>query len=103
MLLARERTAQAIETLTEIMLSKKAPQAARVSAARELLDRGYGRAESSVHAKIETSQEEKPDFSRLTPEEREAWKGYHAGMAPLIAKVMGLSSESKTTPDKAVN
>ena len=67
--LARERTPEAINVLTEIMRDPKAPPAARVAACRELLDRGYGRPESSVNAKIETRSEEL-DFSLLTPEER---------------------------------
>lgn len=41
--LARERTAAALDTLTEIMNTLKAPAAARVSAACAILDRGYGR------------------------------------------------------------
>lgn len=42
--LARERTVDAINTLTEIMLNKKAKDSARVAAANAILDRGYGRA-----------------------------------------------------------
>jgi hypothetical protein len=41
--LARERTAEAIETLVKIMLNEKAASAARVSAATALLDRGWGK------------------------------------------------------------
>lgn len=33
----------AIDTLVEIMKSKEAPPAARVNAAKEILDRGYGK------------------------------------------------------------
>lgn len=42
-LLARAKTQQAINTLVSIMTSKKAPAAARVTAACALLDRGYGK------------------------------------------------------------
>lgn len=41
--LARTKTASAIRTLVTIMLDKKAPAAARVTAAAALLDRGYGK------------------------------------------------------------
>lgn len=41
--LARARTVEAINTLAEIMLNKKAPAAARVTAACALLDRGHGK------------------------------------------------------------
>jgi hypothetical protein len=92
--LARERTPEAMKVLTEIMKDAKAPAAARVAACRELLDRGYGRAESSVHAKIETS-EPKPDFSVLSPDELETWHRGHAMMAPLIAKIYHQDSEAE--------
>ena len=41
--LAREQCPEALETLSGIMQSKKAPAAARVAAANSLLDRGYGK------------------------------------------------------------
>jgi len=41
--LARSHTASAIKTLAGIMNEKKAPAAARVSAAQALLDRGWGK------------------------------------------------------------
>src|SRR5215470_19019100 len=93
--LAREHTAEALDTLAQIMRDHKAPQAARVSAARELLDRGYGRAESSVNAKIETP-EKKPDFSVLSPEQREVWKRGHAMLAPLLELVLHERSGEST-------
>lgn len=42
--LAREYTMEAIEALARIAKDDDAPPAARVAAARELLDRGWGRA-----------------------------------------------------------
>jgi hypothetical protein len=39
---------KALETLAEIMVCKKAPAAARVSAAREILDRAYGKAPQPI-------------------------------------------------------
>ena len=41
--LARVYTPDCLRVLSSIMLSKTAPENARVSAARELLDRGYGK------------------------------------------------------------
>ena len=41
--MARQYTAEAIGCLAEIMDDEKAPQAARVSAATALLDRGWGK------------------------------------------------------------
>ena len=41
--LARERTDDALNTLTSIMGDQNAPAAARVTAACAILDRGYGR------------------------------------------------------------
>jgi|SRR4029453_7281391 hypothetical protein len=50
--LAREHTADAIQTLVSIMTNPKSAPAARVSAANALLDRGYGKPPQHV-----TSQE----------------------------------------------
>ena len=41
--LAREHTEAAIETLASIMVDSEAPAAARISAASEILNRGFGR------------------------------------------------------------
>ncbi len=41
--LARSHTESAINTLSKIMVSSKAPAAARVAAATALLDRGHGK------------------------------------------------------------
>jgi hypothetical protein len=41
--LARQKSPEAINTLTDIMRDGKAPPAARVAAANALLDRGYGK------------------------------------------------------------
>lgn len=46
--LARAHTASAIKTLAGIMNEKKAPAAARVSAAQALLDRGWGKAPQPI-------------------------------------------------------
>jgi Family of unknown function (DUF5681) len=95
--LARERTARAIDVLSRIMDDPKAPSAARVAAARELLDRGHGRAESSLHAKIE-SADTTADFSVLTPDELDIWHRGSAMLAPLIAKVFGQEAGDDNSP-----
>ena len=41
--LARQKSPEAINTLSTIMHNEKAPPAARVAAANALLDRGYGK------------------------------------------------------------
>lgn len=55
--LARQKTTQAVDTLTEIMQDVNAPAAARVSAANALLDRGFGRPQQGVAL---TGDEENP-------------------------------------------
>jgi hypothetical protein len=50
--LARASTHEAIETLREIMLDKRASSAARVSAASILLDRGHGKAIQAINANV---------------------------------------------------
>jgi hypothetical protein len=60
---ARERTLEAIETLTSIMRSTKATPAARVSAATALLDRGWGRAPQTIDLR------QHADFRTLTDDE----------------------------------
>lgn len=47
--LARAHTTAAINTLVSIATNRRAPAAARVSAASALLDRGYGRPEQALH------------------------------------------------------
>lgn len=42
--LAREYTADALNALTGVLADKTEPAAARVAAAKEILDRGYGKA-----------------------------------------------------------
>lgn len=41
--IAREHTAEAIDTLAAIMRNEEAPAAARISACTEILNRGHGR------------------------------------------------------------
>lgn len=45
---AQEYGQEAVETLAQIMRGPDMPPAARVSAAKELLDRGYGKAPQTI-------------------------------------------------------
>lgn len=66
--LAREYTAGAFETLRGIMRKSKASDAARVAAAREILDRGWGKAlQASVIANFE--EDTKRPLSELSYDE----------------------------------
>ncbi len=53
--LAQQHTPAALKTLVGIMADSES-DAARVSAAKELLDRGYGKAHQSSDLKIETTR-----------------------------------------------
>lgn len=44
---ARKHSADAVETLAEIMRDREAPHAARVSASQAILDRGWGKPKQS--------------------------------------------------------
>jgi hypothetical protein len=46
--LAREHTVEAIDTLVAVMTAKESPPVARVAAAAQLLDRGWGKATQTV-------------------------------------------------------
>ncbi len=50
--LARECTAEAVQTLRSVMLDGKAPASARVAAANSILDRGHGKAVQHIEAEI---------------------------------------------------
>jgi hypothetical protein len=45
---AQGYSAEALETLAKVMRDKESPPAAKVAAARELLDRGFGKAVQAV-------------------------------------------------------
>lgn len=70
---AREYSAEALETLAGIMRGGKQPAAARVAAAKELLDRAFGKSTQPL-----ANDPENPltgpalDFSTLTLEQVEA-------------------------------
>jgi hypothetical protein len=53
--LARSYTEEAVQTLAEIMRSSEQPAAARVKASECLLDRAWGKSESTVNVKSTTN------------------------------------------------
>jgi hypothetical protein len=53
--LAQQHAQTAIDTLVEVMTDREATPNARVSAASELLDRGFGRAPQSLEANVKVS------------------------------------------------
>ena len=50
--LARQCTADAVNTLKSVMMDPKAPHSARVAAANGLLDRGHGKATQHIEAEV---------------------------------------------------
>jgi hypothetical protein len=50
--MARTRTKEAVDLLTEAMNSAKAPWSARVMAAQALLDRGWGKAPQTIEVEL---------------------------------------------------
>ena len=52
--MARDYTADALKTLAQIMLTSESDQA-RVAAANALLDRGYGKPQQSIEARLDGS------------------------------------------------
>jgi hypothetical protein len=59
--LARERTTEAIETLTAIMRDRKATASARVSAAVAILERAWGKAPQTIDLRREIDLKELTD------------------------------------------
>jgi hypothetical protein len=70
---ARLYTTKALGTLVKLMLSKKSSDMARIAAAKEILDRGYGKAKQSVEhsgdgLSINLVIPEKYPLNHVTPE-----------------------------------
>lgn len=51
---AKAHTRQALNTLVSVMNDSEAPQASRITAAVALLDRGWGKPQQNIEAKIES-------------------------------------------------
>jgi hypothetical protein len=79
---ARERTVEAIETLTAIMRDAKATASARVSAAVAILERGWGKAPQTVTLRRDV------DFRSLSTDE-------------LFAIAAGTDAETVSSTDSA--
>lgn len=71
---ARGYSTEALETLATVMRDPEAPPAARVTAARELLDRGFGKAVQSVDVdvKVDLAQSHAAALMELSRKAREA-------------------------------
>lgn len=63
--IARQHTADAMTALAQIVKDKKAPQSARVAAATQLLDRGYGKPTQHIEANVNL-------LERMTDDDRRA-------------------------------
>jgi Family of unknown function (DUF5681) len=88
--LAREHTAEAIQTLVSIMTDPKSAPAARVSAANALLDRGYGKPPQHVTG-------ENANFVAWMPRECETAEEWMAMVEPRKA----LTNEHATPTDES--
>jgi Family of unknown function (DUF5681) len=88
---ARQHTATALETLVKVMTSEKATTSAKVAAARALLDRGYGRPESSVNAQIQQTTAQFNEAA-LSPDELAEAHRLSGLFASLLAKMTGGSA-----------
>jgi hypothetical protein len=69
--LCRQHTREAVESIIRVMNSKKAAPGARVTAASEILDRGWGRATATVENIISGSlTTQAPDYEKMRAELR---------------------------------
>ncbi len=70
MKLAGQYTGDAIRVLSEILKNEESPEAARIAAAKELLDRGHGKPSQHVlNETIEPSPIDNIDFEALTDDQ----------------------------------
>ena len=75
--LARQNSPAALATLSQIANDPKAPAAARVSAATEVMNRAYGRAPSAIDVNVLRPEPEAPDMSVYTLQELEQMRAIH--------------------------
>ena len=66
--LARGQTEHAIEVLISVMRDGKASAAARIAAAREILDRGWGRPPQAEPTAYDRQQEEEAELELVLAE-----------------------------------
>lgn len=81
--LARNYTAEAVETWREIMRNKKAPAQARVAAASAIVDRGWGKPETKAEINSNVSY-----VARVpsTPESIEEWEQQNKDLTATTAQ-----------------
>jgi Family of unknown function (DUF5681) len=89
--LAREHTAEAIQTLVSIMTNPKSAPAARVSAANALLDRGYGRPPQHI------TGENGPSFVVRLPEPAKSVEEWEASLRATLPPAA--SDQASLNPD----
>jgi hypothetical protein len=80
---AKQHTKQALNTLISVMNDTEAPQGARIQAATAILDRGWGKPQQNVEARIEVADMAKAHADaliRLTNLAREAREERSASM-----------------------
>ena len=94
---ARGYSQEALETLANVMRDPEAPPAARVAAARELLDRGYGRAVQAIDVgvKVDIAKAHADVLWDLTQKAREA-----KASESRVIDVMPLQNELSTRRQK---
>src|SRR5215475_12262961 len=93
--LARQKSPEAINTLSNIMHDEKAPPAARVAAANALLDRGYGKPTQPISQTVA-----KADPSTISDEELAA---IAMNGASVNAQANSPSECSNRTPQTKIN
>ena len=100
--LARAHTAEAIETLVSIMTNPKAADAARVSAANALLDRGYGKPPQHLTGDVAAS------FVMRLPEPAKTMEEWEARIAnvqtkPLLSASICGQDDAKANKSSDIN
>lgn len=63
--MARQYSVQALTILTELMQDPETPPAARIQAAREVLDRGYGKPTQAVEVSGEIQPVDRAELDRI--------------------------------------
>ena len=98
--LARQHTAEAINTLVAILRNAKAPPAARALAANSLLDRGYRRPAQSLDVGIRKTFEEMSDADLLAIAANDEEPTTKARMSERQGSISGPVRCPKHGPDK---
>jgi hypothetical protein len=91
--LARTYTEEAVRTLAAIMRNGRSPTAARVQAAHELLDRGWGRP-------VQALEHSGPEGSALLPADLTVLPdAQHAHLSALLEEIANQARDGSARPD----